>query len=368
MKLLFVTFSAIDDYAYGAAMRSNHIREAMLQIGEVHTLIIHGGHQLHLDRDWSEHRIKRATYDRSGPSAGAWRQRARIREWVAQILREQPYDAIVARYVGMAFFVPWSAWPRLIIDADDIVKSVPAGAATPLRQRLRLWARNAIARLVVHRAGHVWYVNPLDARGLGTGRVSLLRNVVRIPPEARSRAQPVAGRILMVGLFQHPPNAQGLRWFADAVLPALKSKFPDVELHAVGKFLPGFDTELPAVHFHGFVDDLALEYDLASLVIAPIESGGGTQIKVIDALAHRRPLAVSAFAHAGFATELLPSDHLLVCRNEQEWIRHCSWVLSKPAEAEAMAVRGYQAVRAYGSDRLTSTIQETVQLLGERFA
>ncbi|HWI11322.1 MAG TPA: glycosyltransferase family 4 protein [Burkholderiaceae bacterium] len=368
MKMLYLTFNAIDDRSYGAALRSAHIRDAMTQIGQVHTLIIHAGARMQIDADWDESGVKRATYNRIGLSVGARRQRAEIRAWVGDVLRQGRYDAIVARYLGMARFVPRWAWPRMVLDADDLVKSVAPDDRVPLRTRLALWARNLVARRVAERAAHVWCVNPLDAARLGTTRVSLLRNVVRIPPANRPRADAVPGRLLMVGLFEYAPNAQALRWFAQAVLPALRAEIPGVELHAVGKCPPALQAELAGqgLHCRGFVTDLAREYDLASLVIAPVQSGGGTQIKVIDALAHQRPLAISAFAHAGFAADLKHPDHLLRCTTAQDWISHCRWALRERAAAEAMADRGYAAVRAYGSDTLTPAIQATLQAVSRQ--
>ena len=368
MKMLYLTFNAIDDRSYGAALRSAHIRDSMAQIGQVHTLVIHAGVRMQIDADWDEFGVKRATYNRPGFSVEARRQRAEIREWVGDVLRQGSYDAIVVRYLGMASFVPRWAWRRMVLDADDLVKSIAPDDHIPLRTRLAVWARNLVARRVARRAAHVWCVNPLDAPRLGTTRVSLLRNVVRIPAENRPRVDAVPGRLLMVGLFEYPPNARALRWFVHEVLPTLRAEIPGVELHAVGKCPPALEAELAGhgVQLRGFVTDLAREYDLASLVIAPIQSGGGTQIKVIDALAHRRPLVISAFAHAGFAADLKHPEHLLRCATAQDWISHCRWALKERAAAEAMAGRGYAAVRAYDSDTLTPAIRTTLLAVSQQ--
>ena len=105
----------------------------------------------------------------------------------------------------------------------------------------------------------------------------------------------------------------------------------------------------------GFVTDLAAEYDEASLVVAPILSGSGTQIKVLDALAHGRPLVASTFAHAGFGHDLHDEEHLLVAGDETQWIDCCSRVLADPESAAAMARRGSTAVHAaYGTTRMGS--------------
>jgi glycosyltransferase involved in cell wall biosynthesis len=368
MKMLYLTFNAIDDRSYGAALRSASIRDSMMQIGQVDTLLIHAGVRMQLDTDWDEFGVKRATYSRRGYSAGARQQHAEIRRWVGDVVRAGHYDAIVARYLGMASFVPRWAWRRLVLDADDLVKTVAPDDPAPLRRRFALWLRNLMAQRIARRAAHVWCVNPLDAPRLRTARASLLRNVVRIPPSNRPRAEAVPGRLLMVGLFEYAPNAQALRWFVRAVLPTLRAENPGVELHAVGKCPPALAAELagPGVLLRGFVTDLAHEYDLASLVIAPVRSGGGTQIKVIEALAHQRPLVVSVFAHAGFAADLKHPDHLLHCVTTPDWISHCRWVLKEREAAEAMAGRGYAAVRVYGSDTLTAAIEATVRAVSRQ--
>ncbi|MDQ2926524.1 MAG: glycosyltransferase family 4 protein, partial [Acidobacteriota bacterium] len=356
MKLLFLTFNAIDDRSYGAAIRSNHLRDSMAGIGELHTLIIHRSGSWRLDPDWDSEGVRHALYTQSGASCAAWRQRARIRAWVSGIIREGGYDVIVARYLGLAFFVPRFAWQRLVIDADDIVKSLPSTESASVGRRLRRWVRNAVAVCVVRRAGHVWCVNPLDVRRVDAERVSIMRNVVRLPDPDRPRAPAVPGRILMVGLFEHPPNADGLRWFVREVFAALRSEGRVVELHAIGKCPQALFAELsgPGIVLRGYVADLQAEYDLASLVVAPIESGGGTQIKVIDALAHGRPLVASAFAHAGFANELQPGQHLLVCSDRAAWIAACNRVLDDADAAEAMATRGRAGAALFGPDRLRS--------------
>ena len=120
----------------------------------------------------------------------------------------------------------------------------------------------------------------------------------------------------MVGFYEHPPNASGLRWFAAHVLPTLASRFESVELHAVGKYPASLKSELPStVVLRGFVPDIAAEYDQAALVIAPIEYGGGTQIKVIEALAFGRPLVASAFSHIGFSEHLRNEERLVAGQN-----------------------------------------------------
>jgi glycosyltransferase involved in cell wall biosynthesis len=363
MLILFISLAEIDDRTWGGAIRSNDMRAALLEAGTVHTLVIHGAHDFALDGEWSEHGVKRATINRNGWSPAALLQRRRVRRWVAQCIGEQPYDVIVARYIGTALFVPWRAWRKLIVDADDIVKSNPGEAS--LAKRAKLWVRNAIAARLVRRSRHVWFVNPGDFRRSRIRSKSLVRNTVRLPDVVAHEPSAGDGRILMVGCFTHPPNAEALEWFADRVLPGLLQRFPAIELHAIGRIGPDFDRRFRSpVRIRGFVADLDAEYARASLVVAPIHAGGGTQIKVIEALAHGRPLVASTFAHSGFAETLRPDVELLVASEAQEWIEKCNWALQQPVLANEMGRRGRQAVqRSYGFERMVTDIGRSLQQL-----
>ena len=170
----------------------------------------------------------------------------------------------------------------------------------------------------------------------------------------------------MVGYFPHPPNAEGLRWFSTEVLPTLRARYPDAQLHAVGKNPPGMATT-EALVVRGFVDDIATEYASAAVVIAPIFAGAGSQIKVIDALANERPLVTSSFALESFAAHLRPAEHVLVADSAAEWVDRCAEVFGHPVVAEEMSSRGHEAVRAnFGLDAMVAGVRTTLGTLTAR--
>ena len=164
-------------------------RSSLERMGEVHTLIVHGAAECRLDAAWSVRKSKRATFNRSGASLGALRQRLALRAWIAAIVSEQPWDVIVASYVGLALLVPLRDWTRLLLDADDFVKKAPGGAGAPIAVRAKVWLRNAVARFAVRWARHVWFSNPVDFERLKSARASFLGNVVAHP--ALNRSPPV---------------------------------------------------------------------------------------------------------------------------------------------------------------------------------
>lgn len=363
-RILFLTQSSINDFSFGGAQRANHLRNALIASAAVDTVIIHGGSVLKTDDDWSPDRVRAAHLSAYGVSLSATLQRRAVKRWIAGIIAAERYDYIVAQYVDLATLVPRQARGRMIFDPDDFLKSPPPGVKVSPAERAKLWIRNRLARSTAAGAMHVWYAKSRPGHVPRNPRRSFMPNVVKVPDADRPRMTAIPRRLLMVGLFDHAPNADGIAWFMDQVWPTLAARFPDIELHAIGRFQVELARRLPAVTFRGFIDDLSAEYDRAAVVVAPIRSGGGTQIKVIDALVHERPLVASTFAHAGFAEYLEKEQHLLTAETAAEWIAACSSLLKDAPAAEAMAKRGAERASAeFGPDRMVREVKSTLASL-----
>lgn len=355
MKLLFITHTPVGDRSYGGAIRANSLRDGLVAAGDVDTLIVNGG-PFSIDPDWRPGRIRFVAYG-SGRAgiAGRWR----VRQWIGRLAEAEGYDAVIVQYIDLALLLPRALHERSIFDADDFRKTITPGMSRP--KRLKYAIRNAAAEWVASRMRHSWLVNPTPAQRPKAGRNSLVPNIVPLPAPDRIRAAAVPGRILMVGLMKHAPNIAGLEWFYDLVWPSLKQRFPAASLHVIGRHADDLPTRFPDAVFRGFVERLEPEYDAAQLVVAPIFTGAGTQIKVLDALGHARPLVASNFAVAGFAPFLKEEEHLLTADDAASWISQCSRVLQTPAASEQMAVRGAQAVhRNYGQQIVNDEVARTL--------
>jgi glycosyltransferase involved in cell wall biosynthesis len=90
--------------------------------------------------------------------------------------------------------------------------------------------------------------------------------------------------VLMVGNYAYAPNRQGAEAMLQTVIPEVARQVPNVVFRFVGR---GFPPALqhPNLEAPGLVQDLAAEYRAASVVVNPIEAGGGIKIKAIEALA-----------------------------------------------------------------------------------
>jgi glycosyltransferase involved in cell wall biosynthesis len=88
----------------------------------------------------------------------------------------------------------------------------------------------------------------------------------------------------------------------DRILPAVVAHHPQALFRFVGGGLPE-DIRHSSLQTAGFVEDLTAEYRRATVVIAPITSGGGIKVKVVEALAMGRFLVATSKALEGIGTE-----------------------------------------------------------------
>jgi glycosyltransferase involved in cell wall biosynthesis len=128
-------------------------------------------------------------------------------------------------------------------------------------------------------------------------------------PKRRER-----GTILFYGTLSYYPNLDGLLFFLREVMPVVRRLHPSVRLKIVGIAPPEELRRFEArdITFTGFVEDLRPHLEDASVVIAPLRIGGGTRLKVLEAMAMAAPIVSTTLGAEGLAVthgrELLLAD------------------------------------------------------------
>jgi len=128
-----------------------------------------------------------------------------------------------------------------------------------------------------------------------------------LPPALDPGAEE-ADTLLFTGTFAHLPNRDAARWLATEIVPAVRRRRPDALLRIVGHRPPPEVLGLAGPGVEVIADAPSVEPYLAAaaVVIAPVRSGGGMRMKVLEALAKGKavvttPLGAEGFT--GFATE-----------------------------------------------------------------
>jgi glycosyltransferase involved in cell wall biosynthesis len=188
-----------------------------------------------------------------------------------------------------------------------------------------------------------WMVSEADlagARALCPDAVlRLVPNVVDIDAIAAVVPRPDAHRVLMVADYTYEPNANGLRFLLDEVMPRVWATQPDTVLRLVGRGLEDPAPGEPRVEAAGFVDDLDAEYAAASCAVVPLLEGGGTPFKFLEALAHGVPVVATPRAAAGLAVR--DGEHYFEGEDAQTFAGSLlALVGNDAADTTALAARG----------------------------
>lgn len=159
-----------------------------------------------------------------------------------------------------------------------------------------------------------WMVSRADmaaARELcPEARLRYVPNVVDVAAIAPVHPAVDERRVLFVASFAYEPNRRGLRFLLEEVFPRVWAELPDARLTLVGTGLRESPSNDPRVEVRGFVEDLRNAYAGASCAVVPLLQGGGTPLKLIEALAYGLPTIATARAAAGL--ELRDGEHCLI--------------------------------------------------------
>ena len=130
------------------------------------------------------------------------------------------------------------------------------------------------------------------------------------PALAFADTEPV---IFYFGTLSWPPNLEGLSYFLRAVFPLSRGSMPEARCVIAGADAPDWLRSLAAradgVEFLGSIDDPEPLYQRSRLLIEATHSGGGTKLKVLNALARGLPVVVSREAIEGI--DAIAGQHLL---------------------------------------------------------
>jgi glycosyltransferase involved in cell wall biosynthesis len=136
-------------------------------------------------------------------------------------------------------------------------------------------------------------VSDVDARrfnsDFGLARVDVVENGVDTAYFHPETVRRTPGRLLFLGSLDWRPNLDGISRFLDDVFPAVRAAEPDATLDVVGRNPPTWlrrrVAETPGAALHADVPDVRPFLARCALMVVPLRIGGGSRLKILEALA-----------------------------------------------------------------------------------
>jgi polysaccharide biosynthesis protein PslH len=255
----------------------------------------------------------------------------------------------LAKVVLDAHNIEWQVNRQLAISSTGIIRRAAYSATTS-------WLKRYESRLSASVAG-VWAVSASEAEwfeGLGVP-VWIVPNGV--DPPAETDPTPESHRLLFVGSLNSIFNRQGLDWLFARVWPQLIASVPDVSLAIAGA---GPRLDVPeGVDQLGFVEDLRSLYSHARICLAPLLSGAGTRLKVLEAMAYARPVVATTIGAEG-----LPfgeADGVLIADDAEKFTLACRRILLDADGASEYGRRARLKALEYSWARIASVAVDSLR-------
>jgi sugar transferase (PEP-CTERM/EpsH1 system associated) len=184
-----------------------------------------------------------------------------------------------------------------------------------------------------------------------------------------SPTSPVASDInpylVFTGAMDYPPNVDAAVWFCNEILPRLQRKLPALGFKIVGRNPTPQVLNLAkrqGVQVTGTVADIRSYVAGALAVVVPLRSGGGTRLKILEAMAMERPVISTNVGAEGL--EIMPGTDILIADDAEQFVSQVERLMKSSEESRNLGMAGRRLVtKKYdwricldGLDRLYGTL------------
>jgi glycosyltransferase involved in cell wall biosynthesis len=288
-------------------------------------------------------------------AASELRSRAAM-ERLAAVAEEWRPDVVQFEFLSTAILssaAGTDTTPRVLVEHDATLRPVqpfdhlPRAVGSTLEALdARAWRR--FAARTAHRFDAAVAFTERDVASCERAGFSRVERIPLAMP-ARDRPLDAAGAappsILFVGYYRHPPNADAARWLVREIFPRVRAECPSAQLVLVGDQLPADVRERAGrgVVAAGAVDDVSPYLDRAAVVVAPLRTGGGTRVKVVEALGAGKAVVATPLALEGVD---VPREAALVANSTTEFAASITSLLRDDERRRQLGAAAYAWARS----------------------
>lgn len=280
-----------------------------------------------------------------------------FRSTVEDLLAKEHFDLLFCDFLHTAVpMLPSSFKPRIVFEHNVeflLRKRKWQVERHPLRKMVfgAEWKKTRPLEAQVCRSfDHVLAVSDEDQQTIrqefGIGHVSTLPAGVDTDFFFPSGNQSVPGRMVFVGSMDWDPNEDGILWFLDRVYPLIHRAVPNASFFVVGRNpssrLRAIAAKAPSVEVTGGVPDVRPFLSQAEVVVVPLRVGGGTRIKIPEAMAMGKAVVSTPIGAEGLP--FLNNREICLAERPEDFARGVINLLTKRDLREAVGAAARASV------------------------
>lgn len=314
------------------------------------------------------------------PFTANWGDSSTLRDALRRAVAEGPYDVVYFDTISLAGYrglIP--GWP-IVLNHHNI--------ESHLLERRIAYERNLLRRFYFQREAvklrryekrvapdfdtHL-VVSRLDGdrlREIATGvRTAVVANGVDPDYFAPDDIEPEPAHFVMVSGMNWFPNRDAVLFMTENIWPRVRERLPEARLTIVGASPPDAVVNLARsdqqVTVTGFVDDVRPYMNRAQVYVCPMRDGGGTRLKILDALSMGKPIVATTMALEGI--DVRPDHDVLVADTPEQFVGQIERVV-RDAELRCALTRNARrfAETHFSWDVIGRDMQAIFMSLGKR--
>jgi glycosyltransferase involved in cell wall biosynthesis len=287
---------------------------------------------------------------------------------IQAMLAEQAFDVIIASGIEMASYYPNFNGQAAIFDEIEI--GIPLDRylkSSSIGSRFRngitwLKLKHYLKRTLKYYP--VCTVVSAEERklvidiGIPREKVTTIPNFIDLADYHMFSGREKTNTLIFTGAFRYQPNYEAMVWFLEKVFPAVIDHVPDVQMVITGDHM---DLPLPRVKNvikTGYVDDIRPLVSQAAVSIVPMLTGGGTRLKILEAMALKT--AVVSTSKGAQGIEVTHEKDILLADTPQAFSQAVIQLLQDRHQAEELARQGTKLLEAHYTPQAISAKYEVL--------
>lgn len=157
--------------------------------------------------------------------------------------------------------------------------------------------------------------------------------------------------IVIVGGLSWYPNREAVEYFLNEIWPLLKIEVPGISVDIIGRNPSAEIVKLAekeeSVFIHGFVEDVRTYLWQAQFYLCPIRTGGGTKLKILDALASGCCIIADPFSCVGI--NVSNKRDVVFSQSPEDYVNNLKWLMNNPEQQTKLRSSGPRLIREFYS-------------------
>jgi polysaccharide biosynthesis protein PslH len=275
--------------------------------------------------------------------------RPEVRRQLFALLKQETYDVILCDFMVAAGVVPWDSSTPKVLFTHNVEATIWRRhfrvATNPLWKAVSWWEwkrMEAAERRYLRLADSVLTVSETDrdafAPFMEPGKLAVIPTGVDVEYFQPQPVEETPNSLVFTGSMDWLPNEDAVLYFVEAILPLIKQQCPDVSLKVVGRSpsrkLQALAQQEKSMRLTGWVEDIRPFVARGSICIVPLRIGGGTRLKIFEAMAMSKAVVSTSVGAEGLPVQV--GENILLADTPQDFAGSIISLLRDPTQRQRL--------------------------------